>query len=101
LYYRWYQDRNVDLTKIAPVSNCEIQPQRSEKTIKASTPPAFFANPLHQAEQGAADILPTDTVSSRIVFHEAQAALRPLMSHVQTQEELEELIGDLGSLRQV
>lgn len=72
-----------------------------QKGYKSSTQPGFFANPLHQLQWGVASILPTDTILLRTVFHEAQAVLCPLMLQVQTQEELEELIGDLSSLEQV
>ena len=60
-----------------------------------------FANPLRQPQKGVANIHYTDPVLLRIMFHEAQATWCPLISQVQTQEELEELIGDFSSLRQV
>ncbi|KAJ3516162.1 hypothetical protein NLJ89_g1290 [Agrocybe chaxingu] len=47
----------------------------------------------------ASDPCPTQTVPSRTVFHEANAALRPLMNGIQTQEDLDDLLDDLNELR--
>ena len=41
----------------------------------------------------------TQTVPAPTVFHEAQAAIRPLLSAVQTQEQLDALIDSLHDLQ--
>ncbi|KDR79615.1 hypothetical protein GALMADRAFT_43066, partial [Galerina marginata CBS 339.88] len=41
----------------------------------------------------------TETVPARTVFHEATAALGPLINGVQTQEQLDTLLADLEELR--
>ena len=41
----------------------------------------------------------TQTVPARTVFHEAQAAIRPLLSAVQTQEQLDALVDSLRDLQ--
>ncbi|KAF9457960.1 hypothetical protein BDZ94DRAFT_1227071, partial [Collybia nuda] len=41
----------------------------------------------------------TQTIGSRTVFHEAQAALRPLLNNIQTQEQLDTLINRLDTIR--
>lgn len=44
---------------------------------------------------------PTQTLPARTVFHEAQAALRPLLTGVQTQEQLEGLLDKIGAIQYV
>ncbi|KAJ7690276.1 hypothetical protein B0H17DRAFT_936277 [Mycena rosella] len=42
----------------------------------------------------------TETLPAREVFHEVQAAIRPLMAHVETREQVADLIHSLNSIRQ-
>jgi hypothetical protein len=41
----------------------------------------------------------TQTIPARTVFHEAQVAIRPLLSAVQTQEQLDALVDSLHDLQ--
>lgn len=43
--------------------------------------------------------VPTQTIGSRTVFHEAQTALRPLLANIQTQEQLDNLVDKLDDIR--
>ncbi|KAF8805821.1 hypothetical protein BYT27DRAFT_7103600, partial [Phlegmacium glaucopus] len=43
--------------------------------------------------------IPTQKIPAQTVFHEAQAAIRPLISGIQTQEQLDELIGSLQDIQ--
>lgn len=42
---------------------------------------------------------PTETLPARQVFHEIQVAIQPLMTHVETREQVEELLRSLNNIR--
>jgi hypothetical protein len=42
---------------------------------------------------------PTETLPAREVFHEIQTALRPLVTHVQTREQVDDLLQSLDRIR--
>ena len=42
--------------------------------------------------------IPTQTIAARTVFHEAQAAIRPLIAGIQTQEQLDTLLDSLQEI---
>ncbi|KAJ6466082.1 hypothetical protein DFH09DRAFT_905465, partial [Mycena vulgaris] len=44
-------------------------------------------------------INPTETLPAREVFHEIQTAIRPLMAHVQTREQVDDLLHSLDAIR--
>ena len=46
-------------------------------------------------------VQPTTTLGARTVYHEAQAALRPLLVGVQTQEQLDSLLEKVGDIQSV
>ncbi|KAJ7097420.1 hypothetical protein C8R44DRAFT_643579, partial [Mycena epipterygia] len=41
----------------------------------------------------------TETLPAREVFHEIQTAIRPLMTHVQTREQVDDLLQSLDAIR--
>ncbi|KAJ7750638.1 hypothetical protein B0H16DRAFT_1318601 [Mycena metata] len=43
---------------------------------------------------------PTETLPARDVFHEIQTAIRPLMAHVETREQVDDLLRNLDGIRQ-
>ena len=45
--------------------------------------------------------LPTQTIAARTVFHEAQAAIRPLIAGIQTQEQLDNLLDSFQGIQWV
>ena len=64
--------------------------------------PLVSENPLEPKKlpSSSTQVVPkTQTVLARTVFHEATAALGPLMNGNQTQEELDTLLDDLEELR--
>jgi len=42
---------------------------------------------------------PTDTISAQTVFHETQAVIRGLTTHIQTQEQMDRLLDKLNDLQ--
>jgi len=54
-----------------------------------------MSNPLEMREKPR----PTEVVNARTVFHEAQGALRPLLTKIQTYEELDDLMTKLDNIR--
>ena len=72
------------------------------KTIP-TLPGSLLSNPLSPSKQSNSSIVTpgTQTVAARTVFHEAQAAIRPLLSAVQTQEQLDALVDSLRDLQSV
>ncbi|KIJ08366.1 hypothetical protein PAXINDRAFT_88940 [Paxillus involutus ATCC 200175] len=100
---RWYQNPMLDVTPVLPVSIDNVP--RKESETKPLTPLSSSrytqSNPLKSKptltqRQG---VLPTQTVDAREVYHEAQAALKPLLNGVQTKEELDELLQDLDQIQ--
>ncbi|KAF8813318.1 hypothetical protein BYT27DRAFT_7205888 [Phlegmacium glaucopus] len=67
---------------------------RYETSLVASSITAeLISNPLQNSSQQGPP--PTATVPARTVLHTAEAALRPLLNGVQTQEQLDALIRNL------
>ena len=88
----------------------EAEVRRPEADLPAARQmPFVVSNPLKAsrpampASSAALDPgpLPTQTIPARTVFHEANAALAPLINRIQTQEQLIELLDDLQGLREV
>ncbi|KDQ29799.1 hypothetical protein PLEOSDRAFT_1039490 [Pleurotus ostreatus PC15] len=50
-------------------------------------------------ELATAQTRPTDTINARTAFHEVQAALRPLLNEVQTQEQLDAVLENVREIR--
>ena len=72
------------------------------KTTLTAIPGSLLSNPLSPTKQLNPIVTPgTQTVAARTVFHEAQAAIRPLLSAVQTQEQLDALVDSLRDLKSV
>lgn len=59
----------------------------------------LLSNPLESRHTSTPAPLQTQTIGSRTVFHEAQAALRPLLATIQTQEQLDTLVDRLETIR--
>ncbi|KAG6815837.1 hypothetical protein H0H93_008927 [Arthromyces matolae] len=99
---RWYQDKKLELRNIPAVPAREAQAIRTDIHLSASREtPLIEANPLQVSVHRAATVPPnpTQTIPARTVFHEANAALRPLTNGIQTQEQLNDLLQDLEDLR--
>ena len=101
LQFRWYQNPDIDTTTIPSITleNARHQDQRDELdfvTNESSQPQ--ISNPL---ESPTRQPRPTDTISARTVFHETQAALRGLTTHIQTQEQMDDLLERLNHLEYV
>ena len=84
---------------MAPVTRQhELQPgEWALTTEQIST--RLISNPLDARQPETTPPPPTTTLGARTVYQEAQAALRPLLSGVQTQEQLDTLVERLGGIR--
>lgn len=60
-------------------------------------PTTVTSNPLEN--QSHTQNLPTTTLPAREVLHSAEAALRPILNRIRTQEELNDLLNDIDNLR--
>lgn len=100
---RWYNDKNLDLRNIPSVEAREAQFRRPEADLPTSQQtPLVSANPLEPKKvlpSSTPAVPQTQTLPARTVFHEATAALGPLMNGIQTQEQLDTLLADLEELR--
>ncbi|KLO04402.1 hypothetical protein SCHPADRAFT_840630 [Schizopora paradoxa] len=82
-------------------------PERRDRTNFVDIPPILRSNPLgslastvalpgsQRNRRDSQEPPPTQTLSSRDVYHEVQAAIRPILSTVQTQEQLSTLLDSL------
>jgi hypothetical protein len=93
----------LDLRRIPTVIAREAQVQIPENELSVvQQKPLIHPNPLQEQKSNPFTVLlpvQTQTVPARTVYHEANAALRPLISGIQTQEQLDDLINELGELR--
>lgn len=96
---RWYQDPGLASEKIPAVCRTrELAPQEFRlptRTIRS----AFASNPLDTTSHDTTPPPSTQTVPARDVFHNVQAAIRPLMAGIQTREQVSELIHNLEDLQ--
>ena len=103
--YSWLQDKNLDISTVPAVVAREAEFRRPEADLPAARQmPSVVSNPLEPPRpamptSSAAEPLPTQTIPARTVFHEANAALAPLINRIQTQEQLTELLDELQELR--
>lgn len=105
LRYRWYQDPNIDLSAIPSVSleHCTTETKaESDHTIRpfpvqAGAP---FCNPLEKNTSQSSQ-RPTDTIPMRTIHHECQAAIREITAHIQTREQLDELLTQVDDIAYV
>lgn len=112
---RWYIDPNLDIAEVPPILLNSTVPERNRDNIVLNDlPGALRNNPFASAvmsttlpsnavgngtSRDSEAPLPTQTITSREVYHEVQAAIRPLLSTVQTQEQLANLIESLHNTR--
>jgi hypothetical protein len=110
----WLQEPLLDLSSVPEVSANEastgtmrnVEPIASPSAEQPAQP--LVAVPILQMQRAPVQSLTaglpaptTQTLPSRMVFHEAQEAIKPLLSGIQTQEQLEDLLGSLAELRYV
>jgi hypothetical protein len=90
------KDPTLDISSIAPVTL-----QHAADDQLPTLPSVALANPLETRAAVAASRLdpPTQTLPARTVWHEAHAALKPLINGATTQEQLDRLVGGLHALR--
>lgn len=103
MFSRWYQDPHLDISTTSTVALEHVADARDLPKSIATLPGPLFSNPLSPIKHSKAPTegfsLGTQTVPARTVFHEAQAAIRPLLSAVQTQEQLDALVDSLHDLQ--
>lgn len=99
--HRWYQDPGAAVESVPAVCRmCELGPQEFRlptRTIQS----AFDSNPLDSTSQETTPPPQTQTVPARDVFHNVQAAIRPLIAGIQTREQVADLLDSLGKLQYV
>ncbi len=111
---RWYQNPNLDISQIAPILLNSTLPERNRDQVDVAGLPAYLrTNPLAMTtapptigiiggrgtSRDSQVPPPTQTLSSRVVHHEVQAALRPLYDDVQTAEQLDSVLERLRAVR--
>ncbi|KIJ31965.1 hypothetical protein M422DRAFT_266331 [Sphaerobolus stellatus SS14] len=80
---RWLADQRVDFAAIPPVTLTHVVPQHSLTLRAVPLPAPLMSNPL----------------DSRLIFQEAQSALRPHLEGIQTSEQLLALLRDIREMR--
>ncbi|KAJ6623226.1 hypothetical protein B0H10DRAFT_2162542 [Mycena sp. CBHHK59/15] len=95
----WYQDPSFAVESIPAVCRTrELAPgefQLPTRTMRS----AFASNPLDTTSHETTPPPSTQTVPARDVFHNVQAAIRPLIAGIQTWEQVSELIQNLEDLQ--
>ena len=95
-----YQNNNLD-TEIIPTVTLtnEIHASRPKTAISTSALTFLLSNPFESRRSPTTQPMPTETVSAWTVYHKAQAALHPLLTAIQTQEQLKNLLGMLQKIQ--
>ena len=95
---RWYQDPNTDLSTIPSVSleHCTTVTKAESDHIQVG-PLALLCNPLEKNPSQSSQ-RPTDTIPMRTIHHECQAAIREITTHIQTREQLDELLTQVDDI---
>ncbi|KAJ7205782.1 hypothetical protein GGX14DRAFT_397480 [Mycena pura] len=96
---RWLQNPEFAVESVAAVTrNQELGPQELRlptRTIRS----AFASNPLDSTSHETTPPPRTQTIPGRDVFHNVQAAIRPLIAGIQTREQVSDLIHSLQDLQ--
>ncbi|KAF7344160.1 SF3b1 domain-containing protein [Mycena venus] len=96
---RWYQDPTFAAESIPAVCrNRELGAEEFRlptRTIRS----AFASNPIDNTSHETTPPPRTQTVPAREVFHNVQAAIRPLIAGIQTREQVSDLIQRLEDLQ--
>jgi hypothetical protein len=98
----WYQDRNLDISIIPPTAANENTMHHELPNITALISHHVLgpqSNPLQLQARAQNTSIPTRTIAARTVFHEAQAAIRPLIAGIQTQEQLDALLDSFQGIQ--
>ncbi|KAJ7778921.1 hypothetical protein B0H16DRAFT_1300474 [Mycena metata] len=97
---RWLQDPSLDLASLPAITKThEIRPEDVRMVIQ---PIPSLLKPTVSAKKtlhAPVTAHPTETLPARDVFHEIQTAIRPLMAHVETREQVDDLLRNLDGIR--
>ncbi|KAF9539207.1 hypothetical protein CPC08DRAFT_651250 [Agrocybe pediades] len=94
---RWYQDSSLNVSKIKAVTQThDILPADSPFKNLHTT---VISNPLAVDQVQSPPPPATQTIGSREVFQTVQSSIKPFLSNIQTQEELEHFLSRLADLR--
>jgi len=101
---RWYQDPHLDITTTSTVPLDHVADTRALPKAITTLAGSLFSNPLSPTKFSKSPAkgfsMGTQTVPARTVFHEAQAAIPPFLTAVQTQEQLDALVDGLRDLQE-
>jgi hypothetical protein len=98
----WYQDRNLDISIIPSTAANENSSYYEIPNMTALISHRELgpqSNPLQHQPLAPNMPIPTRTIQARTVFHEAQAAIRPLIAGIQTQEQLDALLDSFQGIQ--
>ncbi|KAJ7936500.1 hypothetical protein B0H13DRAFT_1589557 [Mycena leptocephala] len=99
LIRRWFQNPDFAIESVAAISRAhELAPQEFQLPTR-TIPSAFRSNPLDSTSHETTPPPRTQTVPACDVFHNVQAAIRPLIAGIQTREQVSELIHSLQDLQ--
>ena len=102
LINRWYQNPGLDIDQVPSVTLEDMtwtQHQNQPPLHSEGLQGISISNPLNQSHNLCpTPPAPTQTIGSRAVYQEAQAALCPLLAGMQTQEQLDALVSRLETI---
>ena len=91
---RWYQNPDLNVSELPAIALEHVQRSGREELSFVVDSSGPVSNLLDSPSRPR----PTDTISARTVFHEANAAIRSLTAHIQTQEQMDDLLKKLNHL---
>ncbi|KAJ7465199.1 hypothetical protein FB451DRAFT_1179375 [Mycena latifolia] len=98
---RWLQDPDTDMGSLPAVTKShEVRPQDLRMVTKPIPSLLMPSQPTNSKRHIPIPAGSTETLPAREVFHEVQAAIRPLMAHVETREQVADLLRNLDGIRQ-
>ena len=106
IYFRWLQNQDLDVTAIMTTWPNEAQatqrfPNTSgQATITSGTSLTLSVlSKTQTTEVVACPTTLTETIPAQTVYHKSQTVLKSLISAIQTQEELDELLDGLHQIQ--
>ncbi|KAJ6501349.1 hypothetical protein DFH09DRAFT_944711 [Mycena vulgaris] len=98
IWPRWYQ-YPAFATELIPVA-CRTHELKPEFKFETSTIQSIFAlNPIDTTSHAATPPPRTQILPARVVFHNVQVAICPLLAGVQTSEQVDDLVQSLQDLQ--
>jgi hypothetical protein len=99
---RWLQDPMFDIESLPAITKTHSIRPEDLRMVTKPIPSLFKPNlPKNSSKTPHPPVDPrrTETLGAREVFYEIQSAIRPLMTHAETREQVDNLLRSIDGIR--